>query len=386
MGILCNLIAFTLKNVKVSKDTRMKKAIVYFCDDGVKWSAADTNLGGSEKAVVQLSNEWTKIDYQCMVYANVEEKNVNGVMYLHYSKFSDQYDSIKNKYKLEILVLWRNSLCSSKIQSIIKKDHNNVKVVWDVHDNYISQQMFENMFFVDRIHFKSIAHLEMLEQCYASGQPIISGNQDLMSKVRFIQNGVEDIFFESAETMDGKSTVDVCYASCWSRGLYFILKYIWPAIKKAIPNATFHAIYTEWCPVRDENRNFVNMSDLLKQDGVIDYKRVGIKTVEEVKRKCMFHLFCYPTMAEIDCISVKESALVQCVPILPQCGALRDRAGIHFDFESERPKIIDFLIRHMSLTNEDAHTFLNKFKTKNESILSTYQQWKNIARQWLLDP
>ena len=49
--------------------------IVYYCGEGdLAWDPEDKKLGGSEQAVVQLSEQWTKRGYLVKVYGKIPNK------------------------------------------------------------------------------------------------------------------------------------------------------------------------------------------------------------------------------------------------------------------------------------------------------------------------
>jgi hypothetical protein len=49
-----------------------------------------------------------------------------------------------------------------------------------------------------------------------------------------------------------------------------------------------------------------------------------------------FQLYVTNTISEIDCISIKESVLAGCIPIISNFGVFEERDGIHYDFNDEK--------------------------------------------------
>jgi len=84
------------------------KSVVYYCGNSrSRFAPTDTALGGSEQAVVHLSNELQKQGYNVWVYGNVNPCTHNGVSYLRHEEFNpnDTFATLIlwRRYGLEIL-------------------------------------------------------------------------------------------------------------------------------------------------------------------------------------------------------------------------------------------------------------------------------------------
>lgn len=102
-----------------------KGSIVYYAGsifaDWDPKKAMEEGIGGSETALIRLSEEWVKLGYKVTVYANVEsEGTYKGVEYKNYStiNWKDTFDTI---------ILWRNA-------SLLDIDINAIKILMDLHD------------------------------------------------------------------------------------------------------------------------------------------------------------------------------------------------------------------------------------------------------------
>lgn len=112
--------------------------ICYFANMGsahfFKWdgNSISKGVGGSETAVIRLSEEWTKMGYDVTVYCDPERKcTINGVKYLPYYYFN------KND-EFNIFIQWRNGALADKIKA--------EKFFIDLHDvdtalNYTPEQI-----------------------------------------------------------------------------------------------------------------------------------------------------------------------------------------------------------------------------------------------------
>ena len=93
-----------------------EKEICYFANFGQKhfekWdeNSLKTGIGGSETAVIRLSEEWAKLGYKVTVYGDPEKKHVaNGVNWLPWYYFNP-------KDKFNIFIQWRNPYLAGKIK------------------------------------------------------------------------------------------------------------------------------------------------------------------------------------------------------------------------------------------------------------------------------
>ena len=116
--------------------------------------------------------------------------------------------------------------------------------------------------------------------------------------------------------------------SSYDRYLDIFLK-MWPDIKKAVPQATFHCFYG-WQlfdifyknnPERMSWRNKV--AELLKQDGVFDHGRVPQHILKEETLKSSIWAYC-PWFGEINCISAQKSQAYGAIPVCVNYAALKE--------------------------------------------------------------
>lgn len=131
-----------------------KGSIVYFAGSAfAEWNpqtALKDGIGGSERAVLELSREWVKNGYSVTVYANVTtEGEFDGVSYRH-------YNTINFKDKFDTLILWRNP-------QLLDLDISAGRIYLDLHD-VASQIDFTDprMAKVDKVFFKSDYHRNMV--------------------------------------------------------------------------------------------------------------------------------------------------------------------------------------------------------------------------------
>lgn len=145
------------------------KTITYYASFGGEhfekwdWKSLQKGIGGSETAVIELSERWAKDGYDVTVYADVEEESVSpsGVKWKHWYKLN-WYD------EFNIFILWRSP-------HLLGRDIKAKKLFMDLHD--VASQLSwteENMNKIDKVFFKSKYHRNNLPKLPESKVKIIS--------------------------------------------------------------------------------------------------------------------------------------------------------------------------------------------------------------------
>jgi len=114
-----------------------------------------------------------------------------------------------------------------------------------------------------------------------------------------------------------------------------MLKWGWPIIKKELPEAKLDCYYG-WntfdnffmpggqSPNPERQAWKARMVRLMNQPGVTEHGRIGKKELMKERAKASVHYYgC--TFEEIDCISIRESAVVGCVPIVTDYANFNER-------------------------------------------------------------
>lgn len=134
-----------------------KNEICYFANFGgkhfEKWdgNSLKTGQGGSETAVIRLSEEWVKRGYRVFVYGDPAKPcEINGVTYLPWYYFN-------KADKFNIFIQWRNAVLAPVVKAR--------KFFVDLHDivNQVDYSR-ETMSAVDGIFFKSQYHRDLVPQ------------------------------------------------------------------------------------------------------------------------------------------------------------------------------------------------------------------------------
>lgn len=345
---------------KITSKVWQEKSIVYYTGHtDYQWTpeSLKTGIGGSESAIINLAREWVKSGYQVSVYNNCGDREglYEGVQYFHYSRFN-KYDTF------DTLIIWRYPW---RLYPKTKAK----RIFLDLHEVLQPEQVVtEKLNKFDKIFVKSQYHRSLLPQ--------ISGD-----KIKIITNGF-DLNYLNYNNFP-KDFYKIIYASNYVRGLEKMLLYGWPIIKKEVPQAHLD-IYYGWQDHDDSKKELrlwkEKMIELMNQPGVTEWGRIGVEELIKEKARSVIHYYgC--TFQEIDCISVRESAAVGCVPVTTDYAALSEKdyclkvSGNPYAKETQEKlahTIVDLLKNH------------EKLKEINQKYLDIVKQenWQIISRSW----
>jgi len=337
-------------------------SIVYYCHKtSEKWSAKSLGkgIGGSETAVIKLSSYWAKSGYEVTVFCNCDEPGVyDGVVYKHFNQFNvmDEYN---------ILVIWRS------LQLLLTNDISAKKKFIDLHDIVKEDELHESLpGMVDGIFVKSRYHASMLRNVPEE-------------KIIVVPNGgAEEYTF--LNTRDKNYLI---YASSYDRGLFYMLKWGWPRIKKACPDA-YLKIFYGWNVFDTIDGNDITkqrfkamMKALMSQDGVEECGRISQINLAREKSKASVHYY-VGDFQEIDCISVRESAYLGAIPVVSR--------EAHVFKEKEDYCILvdgDPCIQETQERGADVIIELLKnpqlMEKRRNSLHVPKESWQHVANRWL---
>lgn len=387
--------------------------IVYYCGMSSMWSPESDNLGGSEQAVKHLSEEWvntfgkTVAVYTslCLVKCSECDKSSRKIIHINPSLFmDDSCDSCKvinqnrhmrvngvdyfnfNQFQVsrpyKQLILWRNYGVNPLIHYDLKCERLHI----DLHDSFIDPNVLSKYEkkITGNLFFKSSFHLLAFELLCKKAQinpKIFEG------RIAIIPNGLRTkellIDKDENEHFQKRNMNALLYCSCYTRGLRNILLHFWPTFKQLVPDAEFHVCY---------GMNLVNdvsfkqeMNWLLNLPGVHHHGKVGIDKVRELKQYCGFHFYYSGTLAETDCISIRESVLLGCLPVLSNLNVFGERQGIKIEGDPSNPED-QVKAAHMlsNIINEKKYNEKSFRMLKIEFIHKSFlQDWREIAQTWI---
>jgi len=353
------LIDLTFNNI-CKIDQTQNKEIVYFCgSSAVKFSPDVKGLGGSEQGVIGLSRSLAKLGYNVKVYGNVHEGIYDDVEYIDSVKFD------RNK-KYNILILWRSF--GWAYLPVVKADH----IYIDLHDGYSSRiQEIQGLENVEKIFVKSEWHKQLwLPSNIAS------------NKFAVIKNGINIELYDNIKKLNiSRNRYKVCYTSCYTRGLITMLKECWPLIQSRIPEAELHICYGYDLCSPDVKKQVDDAFEYVKNMNVFNHGRLPHEKVAELRASCNIHLYlCTSPQVETDCLSVRESFYIGCIPVVFDEGVFKERKCIAIPTKHDSLNSFKLAAAGVIqlLSNQDQT--LTKIRT--QTPLFAESSWDDIAKQW----
>ena len=354
-----------LKDIFNKKDK--KREITWYCPHTWEpWSpkSLDKGVAGSQTAVIYLSKEWAKLGHKVKVYNNCgsEEGIYEGVEYIDYKKFD-------KKKVYDILILWRE-----RSLGLLDNDIKAKKIFLELQDFPFRSNAFNEK------QIKKVDKLFMKSRFHASFFKNIPKN-----KIIIIPNGVDLKYLDLKNKKDSNRLI---YASNYHRGIEHMLKYGWPIIKKEIPDAKLD-IYYGWGQLdfykkdKEEYQKWKKMLlKLIKESpGVNDKGRISQEELMKEKSKSSIHYYgcIWP---ETDCISVRESALVGCVPVTSNYSAIGEKPYCIRVKGDPKQKETQEKIAHKIVKLMKNPKKLDRLR-KKVSRLAAKDGWSVIAKRWL---
>jgi glycosyltransferase involved in cell wall biosynthesis len=335
-----------------------------FCGD--EWDPRRQDLGGSEQAVVELSKEWTLKGRRVAVYGFFPfvEKTIDGVQYVHSA-------ALHLHQTFDVLILWRIYGAWPVLNSD-KKVSANV-ILLDLHDPieagnrsfHETLTRFRGRYPEARYMFKSKTH----ERGYSR---LLSD-----AAVRsVIPNGVRNVFRE-ADSKTPRIPFRFCYCSAYERGLVSILTNVWPHIVKEEPIAELHVYYG--CRDEDVMRSVREATEATSN--VMHHGRRGVREIVHEKRLSTFHLYPTNVPAETDCISLKESCAIGCIPVAVCRGLFSERDAFFVDGDPDTAEGGMAIARQILDLARDASE-IEKVRERLQTS-DTICSWSDVARTWI---
>ncbi|MDJ1185324.1 hypothetical protein [Roseofilum casamattae] len=346
---------------KLAAKTWPEKSIA--CYVGNKPMVLESDLrskgaSGSEASIIFLTQEWVKRGYQVTVYTNTNGKDgvYNGVTYRHFRQLN-WYD------RFDTLLIARNPGLLNPVAR--------ARRIWlEWQDVVYPPKSFtpEKLSKFDKIFAKSHYQRHLLPEVPDE-------------KFAIIPNGVSPWVLELGDRE--KNPYKLVYASRYYRGLESMLRYGWPLIKQEIPQAELHLFYG--FTKRDDRQAQLPwkeaMMKLIADTGAIDRGKVGYEELMAEKATAAIHYYgC--TYEEVDCISVRESSLVGCVPVTTDFAVLGEKNYcVTIPGEAADPKTQEAIARkiiHLLQHPDELATIRQKTQE-----LAKHETWDNLAPLWL---
>ena len=371
----CAPMFINLRNVNFPKTESTGKEIAFYCGFTEREWDADTvkqGIGGSEEAIIHLSQQFSDAGYDVTVYNNCghQEKKFGKVTYKPFYSFNyrDKHDTV---------IVWRTA-------KLLDYDINATRVFVDLHDVMPEGEFNEKRLAkVDKIFVKSQFHRELL--------PNVPDE-----KFAIISNGIVVSDFKKKMKRDPYLVINT---SSPDRSVSALIK-VFKKVKEQVPEAKCEWAYG-WNNFNDAYSNDPvklawrdEMIRGMQEAGIVDRGRVSHADVRDMYLRA--RVFLYPTeFAEIDCISLRKAQAGGAMPIITDFGALKTTgrhgvkvkstktkdnwcANYQFDFGVTDEKMIDKMV---DATVAELRSQMLE-DTEMRKDMEQYS-WENISNKWL---
>ncbi|MTJ11269.1 glycosyltransferase family 4 protein [Anabaena sp. UHCC 0187] len=339
------------------------------------WSplSVGKGIGGSQEAVIYLSQELIKLGYQVTVFNRCGdmEGEYNGVIYQNVDKFNPQDN-------FNVLIFHRTWKQPMQMKVNAKKI-----AVW-MHDN---PKLFPEIEESQRAEFlESFDKLFMLSNFHKSMLP----DWIPEDKIFLTTNGINiEDFNLTGIDRNPKRLISI---SDYTRGIENLLLQ-WDKVLKEVPDVELHIFYgwqgidalinspyIERFPQLPDKKK--QIMELFNQKNVYEHGRIGHKQlVEELFKSGLWVYPCH-TAVEIFCISAWKAQAAGCVPVVTTYAGLEEtvKSGIRIKglagYEETNNAFIEALID--LLKNSE------KQETLRQEALSLRDSfgWDKVAKQW----
>ncbi len=364
------IVAF--RNENFVKETSSGKDLVYYCGmTSHEWYGGGSGfIGGSEEAVINLTEEFAKQGWNVTIYNNCGHigRTVKGVVYRPFWEFN-------YRDKQDVVILWRSA-------RPLDAPINAPKIFLDAHDVMADAEFNEaRLSRVTKVFVKS--------QFHRSLTPSIPDD-----KIVVMPNGVDLSLFRKVK----KDPFLIINTSSPDRSMDVLPK-LFEQIKKEVPEARLVWAYG-WEVYKNSGQNDAKKIKWM-EDTKKEMKRVGIEEVGRLSQQKIAGLYAkasilaYPTeFAEIDCISVRKALIAGCLPITTDFGALAETntamTWVHSTKTKDdwcKPYQFTFGLENPTAQQEWVALVVKHLKESGEffsGVLAWPEQysWRNIAASW----
>lgn len=316
-------------------------------------------LGGSETAVIRLSEALARLGKKVSVYSRIDNEGYyDGVRYRDQSRYVPGIRS-------DLFVAWR-------APELIDGEVNAARSVLWLHDTDVGDRLtparaakFTNIIVLTKWHRDHVLKT----------YPFIDPD-----KVVIVPNGVEvSLFKEKVERHSNR----VIYSSSPDRGLDTILEHIWPRVQQLVPDAELHIYYgwnnfDKFVPIYPQLGDYKSkvMELISRSTNVIQHGRISQKQL--AKEMLSSSIWLYPTaFTETYCITAIEAQLAGLLPITNNLAALNEtvRSGVILSTDVPPESYVEAVVHYLLDPPTDEH------RAEIQSRAPAYT-WDIVATEW----
>jgi glycosyltransferase involved in cell wall biosynthesis len=355
------------KIVNIKKDDsykKSKKILIYTGPMYHDWNYNDflyKSLGGSEKAVVYLSNNLPK-EYEIYISGMVKEESFGNISYVNEQNLQKLID--ENNF--HTIIVSRYACFINRFQNI-----KCFQLFISLHDTCIlsvngidvKKCIYYNIDKIDGVVVLTKTHKKMIRKQFSR----------LKDKMHIINNGIElDAFKDNKIGFKVKNSF--IWSSCSERGLDILLG-LWEEILIKMPDATLEICSYDTFPKTENDTRMLEI--ITKHSSVTHRGKLNKNDLYTLMEQTEYWLYTC-TFPETSCITALEMLASNIVCIYYPVAALVDTLG-DYGIPVNRGEEIDTL---MVLTEEKkrAIRIRGKAYAKSCSWKHRYKKWEKMLR------
>jgi hypothetical protein len=144
------------------------------------------------------------------------------------------------------------------------------------------------------------------------------------------------------------------------------------------PRAELH-VYYGIDSIQDPQQR-QQLTFLMGQPGVMDHGRCAVETIALEKQTSTFHMYITDCPGEIDCISIRESLVAGCIPLLSNLGVFKDRDGLKFNLDKTPQGYQTIASGILNLMKKPEFLQICRDRFRESPTICT---WRSVAEEWL---
>ncbi len=356
-----------IKNTAFPKTESSGRDLVVFCgfteEEWTPASVAKKGTGGSEEAIITLTEGLAKKGWNVTVYNNcgTDDSVHNNVTYKPYMAWN-------YRDKQDVTIIWRNpGMCKYEI--------NSGKVFVDMHDVIPPSEFTEErLSHITKIFFKSSWHRNLF--------PNVPEDKCVV-----LPNGINVDAFSQDVEREPKLLINTASPVRSLSALIRIMK----KVRQEVPDAKLQWAYgwtTTDYGLKGDEKYGPWKEEILRGMEEAGIESLGRLTFDEIaKLYAKANLYVYPTgFPEIDCISISKAMAAGAMPVTTDYGAIKEKSGfgefINYPDNHETPGQIDYSVGD-EVTDVFAQKIIQYLKNPPpESEREAMREWAKTKFDW----